>query len=359
QIGLTPTSVQTKSGSSISQEVVFPWAIVNYKKKSVRVALLKNKLGASVEDRINNSIQQMEYAFVNALKTVAITQKKKIAIIKGNGELDDIHIADYLSDLKAYYNIGAVTLDSAATNPQKLLKDLKEFDMAIVAKPTQRFSDQEKYVMDQYILGGGKSIWLVDAVAMDLDSLMNKKGSGLALPYDLNLNDFFFSYGLRIQPKLIKDLYHTQIVLASGDNNNSQYQPLPWLYAPMVFSTNSHPISSNLEAIRYQFTSPIELLKTQNKQTVLLQSSALSKPVGIPSEIHLASIQQAPKRETYNQGNMPLAVLVEGNFKSMYQFRVKPFAYQNALENGKDNQMILISDGDLIRNQLKNGRPLE
>ncbi|MCV6630402.1 MAG: gliding motility-associated ABC transporter substrate-binding protein GldG [Flavobacteriaceae bacterium] len=360
QMGLTPTSVQSKEGGSSSQEIIFPWAIANYGKKSVRVPLLKNKLGATVEERINNSIQQMEYSFANALKTLSITNKKKIAILKGNGELEDIQIADYLTELKAYYNIGAVTLDSATSNPQKLLQDLREFDMAIVAKPTKRFSEEQKYVLDQYILGGGKSIWLVDAVAMELDSLMNEKGSALAMPYDLNLTDFFFSYGLRIEPQLIKDMYHTQIVLASGQDNNSQYQPLPWLYAPMVFSKNSHAISTNLEALRFQFTSPISLLKSNNQQSVLLASSALSKPIGIPSEIQLASIQQPPKRETFvDKGNMPLAVLVEGNFESMYQHRVKPFAQTPALETGENNQMILISDGDLIRNQIRNGRPLE
>ncbi len=358
-LGLQPANVTVEENGKVSNELVFPWAMVNYNDQTVKVPLLKNKLGSNSEERINNSVQQLEYAFADAFTKLSITEKKSIAVIKGNGELDDIFIADYLTTIRDYYNIGAFTLDSVSSNPQKVLDQLNDFDMALVAKPTQPFTDAEKYVMDQFIVQGGKSLWLVDQVAMEMDSIYAGGGSAIALPRELNLKDFFFSYGVRINPVLVNDLYFTQIVLATGEGNDSQYNPLPWYYNPMVFSRNDHPINTNMEAVRYQFTSPIEVLENDYTKTVLLRSSPLSKNDGIPREISLDILNQQPDQSTYTNGNQPLAVLIEGDFSSMYKNRIKPLDLNGASENGPANKMIVISDGDLIKNQLRNGRPLE
>ncbi|WP_318308141.1 gliding motility-associated ABC transporter substrate-binding protein GldG [Flagellimonas crocea] len=358
-LGLQPANVTVEENGKVSNELVFPWAMVNYNDQTVKVPLLKNKLGSSAEDRINNSVQQLEYAFADAFTKLSIEEKKSIAVIKGNGELDDIYIADYLTTIRDYYNIGAITLDSVASNPQNVLNQLKNFDLALIAKPTEAFTDQEKYVMDQYMVQGGKSIWMIDQVNMEMDSIYAGGGEAIAVPRDLNLKDLFFKYGVRINPVLVNDLYFTQIVLASGEGNDSQYNPLPWFYYPMVFSQNNHPINTNIEAVRLQFTSPMDVLENDYEKTVLLQSSPLSKTDGIPRVVSLDIINQQPDQETYNNGNLPLAVLIEGNFISMYKNRVKPLKLQNTLEEGPENKMIVISDGDVIKNQLRNGRPLE
>ncbi|GAB4516006.1 MAG: gliding motility-associated ABC transporter substrate-binding protein GldG [Allomuricauda sp.] len=358
-LGLQPANVTVEENGKVSNELVFPWAMVNFNDQTVRVPLLKNKLGSTAEERINNSVQQLEYAFADAFTKLSIEEKKSIAVIKGNGELDDIYIADYLTTIRDYYNIGAITLDSVATNPQNVLDKLKEFDLALIAKPTEAFSDQEKYVLDQYMVQGGKSIWLIDQVAMEMDSIYAGGGEAIAIPRDLNLKDLFFKYGVRINPVLVNDLYFTQIVLATGEGNDSQYNPLPWLYYPMVFSQNNHPINTNIEAVRFQFTSPMDVLENDYQKTILLQSSPLSKTDGIPRVVSLDMINQQPDRETYTNGNLPLAVLIEGSFTSMYKNRVKPIKLQNTLEEGPENKMIVISDGDVIKNQLRNGRPLE
>ncbi|WP_437395666.1 gliding motility-associated ABC transporter substrate-binding protein GldG [Flagellimonas lutimaris] len=358
-LGLQPANVTVEENGKVSNELVFPWAMVNYNDQTVKVPLLKNKLGSTAEDRINNSVQLLEYAFADAFTKLSIEEKKNIAVIKGNGELDDIFIADYLTTIRDYYNIGAITLDSVATNPQNVLEQLKSFDLAIIAKPTEAFTDQEKYVMDQYMVQGGKSIWMVDQVNMEMDSIYAGGGEAIAIPRDLNLKDLFFRYGVRINPVLVNDLYFTQIVLASGEGNDSQYNPLPWLYYPMVFSQNNHPINTNIEAVRFQFTSPMDVLENDYQKTILLQSSPLSKTDGIPRVVSLDMINQQPDRETYTNGNLPLAVLIEGSFTSMYKNRVKPLKLQNTLEEGPENKMIVISDGDVIKNQLRNGRPLE
>nr|WP_299381667.1 gliding motility-associated ABC transporter substrate-binding protein GldG [Allomuricauda sp.] len=359
RIGLTPANITVEENGKVSQELIFPWAMVNHQNQTVKVPLLKNKLGSSMEDRINNSVQQLEYAFADAFTKLSITEKKRVAVIKGNGEMDDRYLADYLTTIRGYYNIGAITMDSVASNPQNLLDQLRNFDLALIAKPTEAFTDEEKYVLDQFVVNGGKSIWLIDQVAIELDSIFSGNGTALALPRELNLKDFFFKYGVRINPVLVNDMYFTQIVLASGDGNDSQYNPVPWYYNPMVFSQNSHPINTNIEAVRYQFTNAMEVLENDYQHTVLLRSSPLSKVDATPRQVGFDLLNNPPDRESYNNGGQPLAVLVEGNFVSVFKNRVKPLELRNVTEEGPENKMIVISDGDLIKNQLRNGLPLE
>ena len=358
-IGLTPASVTTEEDGRISQELVFPWAMVNRGTQTVRVPLLKNKLGASTEERVNNSVQNLEYAFADAFKKIQITDKKKIAVLKGNGELEDIYIADFLSSIHDYYNIGAITFDSVPDNGQKVFDQLKEFDLAIIAKPTESFTDQEKYILDQYMVQGGRSLWLIDQVQMELDSLFNEEGTSVALPRDLNIADLLFKYGIRINNDLISDLYFTQIVLATGEDAEAQYSPVPWYYHPMVFSKDSHPTNNNVEALRFQFTSSIDTLSNSYTKTVLYQSSPLSKTEGVPRQISLSVLNSPPEKKSFNNGNKVLAVLVEGSFESAYKNRLKPLDLKESMVSGDSNKMVVISDGDLIKNQIRKGRPLE
>ncbi|WP_224485538.1 gliding motility-associated ABC transporter substrate-binding protein GldG [Robertkochia aurantiaca] len=359
QLGLTPASVTIEDGNRVSQELVFPWAIANQGNRTVRIPLLKNKLGASTEERVNSSVQQLEYVFADAFKKLSVENKKKIAVLKGNGEMDDILMADFLRNLQEYYQIAPFTLDSVANNPEGTLEQLRRFDMALIAKPTERFSEEEKFVLDQYTMNGGKSLWLIDQVNMELDSLFSNQGRSLALARDLNLNDMFFRYGLRINPELIADLYFTQIVLATGEGRNAQYNPAPWIYAPMVLSKNNHPINNNTEGVRLRFANPIDTLDNGIQKTVLLQSSPLSKTIGTPTEIELDIVNRQPDRETFNEGNQPLAVLLEGSLTSTYQNRVLPFELKDFKKEGIDTRLIVVADGDIIRNDLQNGQPLE
>lgn len=360
QLGLKPASITVEEDGKTTQELVFPWAMVNYKNKTIKVPLLKNRLGASAEDRVNNSVQNLEYAFADAFNKLQITQKKKIAVLKGNGELEDRYLADFLTTLKEYYNIGAITLDSIEKGPQEVLDQLSGFDLTLIAKPTQPFTETEKYVLDQYILNGGKSLWLIDQVAMELDSLFNENGSNVAVRRDLNLDDFFFKYGVRINPVLVNDLYNTPIVLANGEAKDSQYNPLPWIYHPMVFSKDDHPINNNTEAVRLQFANVIDTLGNGTNKTVLLQSSPLSKTEGVPQQIGFDQLNSAVNKEDYPpHSGFPLAVLLEGKFSSAYVNRVKPVSLEKPIENGGDNKMIVVADGDIVKNQLQQGRPLE
>lgn len=360
QLGLTPANVTVENAGKVTQEFVFPWAMAYIDEtQPVKVPLLKNKLGADSQTRVNNSIQQLEYAFASAIKKLVTKNKQKIAVLKGNGELPNIAIADFLKELGGSYNLAPITLDSVATTPEKTLQILKQYDLAIIAKPTEVFTDAEKYVLDQYTMQGGKSLWLIDEVVAEMDSLYTNRGKTIAYPRNLNLKDLFFRYGVRINPVLVNDMYFTQIVLATGEGSETQYNPVPWVYYPMVFSADDHPVNTNIEAVRFQFANSIDTLKNEIKKTVLLKSSPLSKPTGTPVEVNLGIITNPAPKETYNEGSMALAVLLEGNFTSGFKNRVKPFKIRESRDEGIPSKMIVIADGDLIKNQVSKGRPLE
>jgi gliding-associated putative ABC transporter substrate-binding component GldG len=359
--GLMPVNVTVNDKGQQTQEVVFPWAIATYGDKSVKVPLLKNMIGASTAEKVVSSVQHLEYAFANAFNTVSKEKQKKVAILNGNGELEDKYIANFIEAVKENYYIGPFTLDSVAKQPTETLKYLKKYDLVVIAKPTEVFTDAEKQVLDQYVINGGKTIWLMDQVNMEMDSLM-QTGENLAFPRDLNLNDMFFKYGIRIQPDLIKDLMATPIALATGQQGSAtQYTQFPWFYSPMIYPSSKNPIVSNLDGIKFEFASPIELLKNEIKKTVLLTSSGVSKLVGTPSEVNLNMVEERPEQKEFEgSGNYPVAVLLEGNFHSVFENRVLAFKDASFKNTDKSNKMIVISDGDVIKNQLdKNYQPLE
>ena len=359
--GMQPLSITVEDKGKQSQEVVFPWAQATYGDKFTKVALLKNLMGASTEQKVISSVQHLEFGFAEAINKISKEKQKKIAVIKGNGELIEPFMADFLRTVKESYYIGPFTLDSVAKQPTQTLEALKKYDLAVIAKPTEAFTEEEKQVLDQFIMNGGKTLWLVDAVSADMDSLYNETGTILAAQRELNLTDMFFKYGIRINPLLVKDEYATPIKLATGNQGSeTQMQEYSWKFSPFVYPTSTNPIVKNMEGIKFEFASPIEILKNDIKKTVLLSSSEYSKTVGTPSPISLDMVTEETTPEEYEgKGLLPVAVLMEGKFKSMYQNRVLPFKDNSFQAIGKENKMIVISDGDVVKNQMDKGVPLE
>ena len=356
--GLEPSRLQVEENGKLSEILIFPWAEITYKDKTEYISLLKDIVTNSQDEQLESSIQNLEYAFTDAIHKITSKKSKKIAIIKGNGVLEDIYIADFLKKLGEYYFLAPFTLDSVENQPNKTLTDISKFDLAIIAKPTEKFSEEEKFTLDQFVMNGGKSLWLIDNIQAELDSLM-QTGESLAYPRDLGLTDLFFNYGLRINSNLVTDLYCSQITLATGNiGNQTQFNNFQWIYFPLANSLNNHSINNNIEAVNFKFSSSIDTLKNGITKTILLQSSPLSNLVGTPHFISLKSINQKPKPEDYSNGNNPLAVLLEGNFKSAYSNRVKPFKLTNSKEISKKTKMIVISDGDVIANEVSKGQPL-
>lgn len=357
--GLEPYINTDNSTGKVTQDIIFPWAFASYKDQTLKIPLLKRSITEGLPEQINNSVQALEYAFADGLSKLVNAKNKKIAILKGNGQLGDLSIAKFLETLKPYYNLGKFTLDSVATNPQGTLDKLNQYDLIISAKPSIPFTENEKLVLDQYTMNGGKSLWLTESVAMDKDSLYNQTGTGVSIMRDLQLNDFFFQYGIRVNPTLVKDLFSAPIMLAIGEGSQTQMQPIQWQYSPLAASNPKHAITKNLNLVKFDFASPIDTLKNNIKKSILLQSSPNSKLEGAPTTISLSNVTSPPDEASYNQGPQNLAVLLEGEFSSVYDHRILPFKVQNYKSKSTATKMVVISDGDVIKNEIIRNRPQE
>lgn len=353
-LGFVPTNINSTKKGKKELIQVFPWAIVNQEQKSVRVPLLVNNFGNSPSDNINNSVQLLEFAFADAITKITSGKQKKIAILKGNGQIADKYQSDFLFNLKEYYQLGEFNLDSLQDNPQKVLENLNRFDATIIAKPTEAFSDTEKYILDQYVMNGGKSLWLIDKVVMDIDSLQNENNANLAYPRELNLDDLFFKYGVRINSQLVQDLLSTPIT-AQGPQGDV---PIDWLYSPIIKSLDNHPINKNINLVKLEFANTMDTLKNGIKKTILLQSSPQSKVIGAPLEVNLYQFMENLDEASFTNGNQTLGVLLEGKFTSAFKNRVKPFTATSGSDEGVSNKMIVIADGDIVNYTYVNKKPL-
>ena len=357
--GMIPSQLTVKEDGILSNAIIFPWAEISYRNKTSKVSLLTNGTSQSQEDKLEKAIESLEFSFSNAIYKLQEEKEKKIAVLTGNGELSDIQLYSFLSEVTKKHRLAKFTLDSVKTNPEKSLIDLQQFDLAIIAKPTQPFTENEKLVLDQYIINGGKTLWMIENVQADTDSLYNN-GSMLAYPRDLNLTDFFFSYGLRVNATLLQDLYAAKIPLATGNiGDKPQFQNLNWFYHPLVSGNPNHAISKNIAPVRLRFSNQIDTLQNSLKKTPLLVSSMLTKKVGTPAIVELKSIAKEPKEEEYSSGFQITGLLTEGLFNSMYTDRVKPFSILNFRKKSLYNKMVVISDGDIGRNQLQKGKPFD
>ncbi|MFC2110543.1 gliding motility-associated ABC transporter substrate-binding protein GldG [Bacteroidota bacterium] len=358
--GLEPSKLTVKENGVVTERIILPWATIQYKNRIENINLLKDSSpNTNQEEQLENSIQNLEFAFSNALKNISSTKNKSIAVLTGNGELDDLKLYSFLKSLSKQYHLGKFTLDSVHKSPIQSLEQLQKFDLAIVAKPTEIFSEEEKYLLDQYLLNGGNTIWMIDHVYAEMDSLF-KGGKTLAYTRDLNLDDFFFRYGARVNHNIVKDLYSAKISLATGNTGNkTNFQNFLWFYHPVVQLKNEHPIVNNLGGIKLQFPSTIDTLKNNIQKTILLESSELTRIVETPNFIDLKSVAEKPNPKIYSKGKQIFGVLFEGEFPSAYKDRQKPIHLLNAKETGLPSKMILISDGDIAVNQTHNGTPLE
>ncbi len=352
-LGLTPTNIPITKQGNQSVVRIFPWAIGydDMNQKSVRVPLLVNNAGTSASDNIQKSVEQLEYAFADAIAKLTIKEKKSIAILKGNGEIDDKYITDFILGLQPYYQIGEFDIKNLQDDNEQVISNLDRFDLAVIAKPTQPFSEREKYLLDQYIMKGKKTMWFIDQVPFHLDSLSNSSQSNVALvEKDLNLDDMLFRYGIRINYNLIQDYYSVPITVK---DQSGQELPLDWWYSFMVRSKENHIINKSVNAIKHEFANSIDTLANGIKKTVLLESSEMSRTVGVPQPIELFQFQDI---EPFAGKPSITGVLLEGNFTSAYKNRVKPFQYSNQKDDGKNGKMIVISDGDFVNYMYANKR---
>lgn len=349
--GLQPTNVQIKKDDESTQKLIVPGAIFYYKGKEYPVNLLKAQFGQSPETVINESIELMEYELANVLRKSVATNAKQVAFIDDNGELDKWDVADASQELKQFYSVTRIPL--ALQTPESLGKN----DALIIAKPTTAFTEYEKFLLDQFVMHGGKILWLLETQIADMDSL-NKSPLFMTGSYELNLDDMLFKWGVRIHAGLVQDLQCNAIpILSTMRNGNPQQKLLPWMFFPVAAppAQNAHIIVKGIDPVFFQFVSGLDTTANKDvKKTVLLYSSPYSRSVPAPVQVDLNLARVQPDPSMFNQGSIPIAVLLEGRFNSLFQYRpgARPNAlpYKEFIENGK---MIVVSDGDVIRNQRK------
>ena len=350
--GLQPTNLTVKEEAGKSQKVIFPGAIFSYKGIDTPVQLLKSRLGASSEEMLNSSIQQLEYEFSNCIRKLSRPTKLNVAVLQGQGELDNLHIADIARSLIEYYTLKEVRINGN-------IHALEHFDALIIAKPDSAFTEKDKFVIDQFVMHGGKIMLFIDPVFAEMDSLQNKLGMTFGIANPVNLDDMFFRYGVRLNADLVQDLQAAPIPIVTGYKGNQPEQSLfPWYYMPLVIPENVHPIVNNLNAIKFEFASSIDTVGNAGiKKTILLHTSKYSKALNAPVRISLGMIQQEPNPAQYTKKNIALAVLLEGKFESVFKNRIPPQIAESAeikfKAESKPTKMIVVSDGDVIKNSVQ------
>ena len=363
--GISPTSLQVKDGETYTEKVIVPGAIVKYGGKEVAIQLLKNQIASGPTQNIEQSIRELEYEFTSAIKRLQTPIKQSIAFITGHGELEDKEIEDLTNSLSEQYSISKVNLRefdvdaSGEADLAKKLKELKSKKLVLIAKPTETFQNLDKYFIDQYIMNGGKVIWMLDATNADMDSLANK-GTFLAQALrGLNLNDQLFKYGVRVNSDLIEDISSSKIpVPVSFVNDIPKWELRPWRFFPVCIPTSSHPITSNLNAVKFDFVGSIDTVKTSStvRKTVLLHSSPYTKVANTPYEVSLQSALDQPIQEQFANGEQATAVLLEGEFESIFKNRLNALSKKLPFkELSSTTKMLVISDGDIAQNQIIRG----
>ena len=348
--GMTPTAIyeRDKEGKSI-QKIVFPWVKMTYGNKTVVVNLLKNIRGLQGEENLNISIENLEFEITDGIRRLINSQVSKIAFIEGHGELNEAQTYDISKVLSRYFQIDRGTLATDATI-------LAEYKAIIIAKPTQPFSESDKYIIDQYIMNGGKVLWLMDGVRVSMENL-STTGISPAIALDLNLDDLLFKYGIRIQPVLLQDVQCASVpVNIAPEGAQPQFEPTPWFFAPLLLTSSQHPISKNITEVRSEFVSTIEVVGENNntKASLLLATSDNTHVFSTPATIDLSETHETKDKTYFNMGYMPVSVLVEGEFESNFANRMRPKEITNAfplLKKSLKTRQIFVADGDIIRNE--------
>ena len=348
--GMTPTAIyeRDKEGKSI-QKIVFPWVKMTYGNKTVVVNLLKNIRGLQGEENLNISIENLEFEITDGIRRLINSQVSKIAFIEGHGELNEAETYDISKVLSRYFQIDRGTLATGATI-------LTEYKAIIIAKPTQPFSESDKYIIDQYIMNGGKVLWLMDGVRVSMENL-STTGISPAIALDLNLDDLLFKYGIRIQPVLLQDVQCASVpVNIAPEGAQPQFEPTPWFFAPLLLTSSQHPISKNITEVRSEFVSTIEVVGENNntKASLLLATSDNTHIFSTPATIDLSETHDTKDKNYFNMSYMPVSVLMEGEFESNFANRMRPKEITNAfplLKKSLKTRQIFVADGDIIRNE--------
>lgn len=361
--GLMPTNIQIKTEDGAEQKLIFPGAIMTYRGEETALQLLKSQMGAAPEEMLNSSTEDLEYEITNAIRKLTTVRAEVVAFIEGHGELTDRQVIDMSKSLSEYYRLERVTINGKLNSLVSRAEGdsgsviIPKFKAIIIAKPDSAFSEEDKFMIDQYIMYGGRVLWLLDPVFCDMDSLRYAP-STLAIPTSENLEDMLFKYGVRVNTDLLQDARCASIPGPAGYvGNQLQWALQPWIFFPIVIPKTEHPIVRNLNGIKLEFASSLDTVgNSKIKKTVLLSTSEATRALRTPTQVSLDVMVEEPKPEQFNKKNVPVAILLEGRFESVFKNRLTTMIKESKdiqfLEDGRKSKMIVVSDGDIIRNHI-------
>lgn len=354
QKGIIPTNVVDPKDGQVTEKIIFPGLLVSYGGFEKGVTLLKGNKASTSEEQINQSIEGVEYELANAIYTLVNTDRKRVGFVTGHNELDSLDIASFNNSLLELYDVFRVELSKKGSS-------LTKYDALIIAKPTQSFSLSEKFYLDQYIMQGGNVLFLIDKLEATMDSASAE--NYVAFPYQVNLDDQLFKYGIRINQDLIQDRNAGMYPVVTGESGGKpQIQLLPWPFFPLLNQYADHAITRNMDAVVAKFISSIDTVKADGiLKTPILFTSQYSRRLSAPVAVSINDVRKNVKDESFSSSYIPVGYLLEGKFTSLFKNRFLPEGVEKDgyKENGIPAKLIVFADGDLIRNDVnpRNNQP--
>lgn len=361
-MGMQPSQLSDVTEGGVKQVVMFPYAAIKYNSYGTSVPLIVQQNGLDSQTQLNKSIENLEYTLVSGIKGMVSEKRKSIGILVNQNELRPDEFRGFMEMALENYNAGPVVPSNGAELSVADVPKLKQLDALVIAKPRKAFTETEKVVLDQYIINGGRTLWMIDAVNAEMDTLFRSEKI-MAYPVDTNMTDFFFNYGIRINPGLVKDYQKSALIrLVTGEvAGNPQYTSMLWPYFPLGISDAPNPITKNINPVKFQFPTAIDTLGRPGiKTTVLFESSSCTSVKPVPNYVSLREIAKSDSLAAAEKRSNEkiFAVSLEGKFKSAYAARSERSAYPGFKAESGNNRMIVIADGDVGKNQIYKGQPL-
>ncbi len=350
--GIQPTNVVDKRDGQRVEKIIFPGAVVNYGGLETGVMLLKGNKTTSSEEVINQSIEGVEFELANAIYKLTNTERKQVGLVRGHGELDSLELASFNNELLEFYDVFTVNLDRGT--------DLDRYDVLIVAKPTAPYTPAEKYRLDQFIMHGGRVLFMLDKLEASMDSA--SRDGYFAFPYRHNLDDQLFRYGVRINLDLVQDQHAALYPIVTGQvGGKPQMQMIDWPFFPLISNYPDHAVTRNLDAVLTRFVSSIDTVKAEGvRKTPLMLTSPYARVVGAPVNISVNELRNI-SNESFDTPHIPVGYLLEGSFTSLFRNRFLPDGVDSTGNKtaGVETKIIVIADGDIARNELnpRTGQP--
>lgn len=361
-MGMQPSILPDMKDGRISEIVMFPYAAIKYNSYGTSIPLVITQSGIDANEQLSRSIENLEYNFASNIKSISEDRKKNIGILINQDELGPEQFQGFMEMALENYNAGPIIPQNQTELSLADVPRLKQMDALVIAKPRKPFTENEKVILDQYIMGGGKTLWMIDAVNAEMDTLFQSKKI-MAYPVETNLTDLFFSYGIRINSGLVKDMQKSALIrIVSGEvAGNPQFSSFLWPYFPLGIAENRNPITKNINPVKFEFPTSIDTLGRPNLRTnVLFESSARTNTKQVPNYVALSEIVKADSLSEFDKPSPPriFAVSLEGKFTSAYSTRSERGSFPNFRSQSPENKMIVISDGDVGRNQVFKGNAL-